>query len=208
MIDISKNEEESKYYVTDIKVNENEMIISYGDGREVHEKYTLHNLNFYRLRMIKQANEGIDYAYSVIAKDSFKIYAKRFLAMLAGIIGSVVTLNIDIHVIMKIIIIVLMLLGEGLYYFYNEIYLYLLSEDLDEVEALNYYLSNIDKFKYYDKDEGEDGYILPIEDLEKYHITKNMLEQIVFNVVKFREEGVDYKDMKLTYKSSEDKSMV
>ena len=198
MIDISKNEEESKYYVTDIKVNENEMIISYGDGREVHEKYTLHNLNFYRLRMIKQANEGIDYAYSVIAKDSFKIYAKRFLAMLAGIIGSVVT----------IIIIVLMLLGEGLYYFYNEIYLYLLSEDLDEVEALNYYLSNIDKFKYYDKDEGEDGYILPIEDLEKYHITKNMLEQIVFNVVKFREEGVDYKDMKLTYKSSEDKSMV
>lgn len=199
MLDFAKNETEEKTFIVDIECNDKEMIIKYADGRESHEPYTLHNYNVYRIRMEDQAKENLDYAYDEIAKDSFLVYVKRLIAIIGGIIAGIVIYNVDIHIIIKIILALLILLGEVLYYLYNEIYLSVLADDLQEVSATDYYLKNIDKFKYYDSKIGENGYIVPIEDLDKHHLTPNQLEQIATLVTEYRDEGVDNSDIRLTY---------
>lgn len=199
MLDFAKNENEEKTFIVDIECNAKEMIIKYADGRESHEPYTIHNYNVYRLRMEDQAKENLDYAYDEIAKDSFLVYVKRLMAIIGGIIAGIVIYNVDIHIIIKIILALLILLGEVLYYLYNELYLSVLGDDLVEVLATDYYLKNINQFKYYDAEAGENGYIVPIEEIDKYHLTESQLREISDLVTKFRQEGVQDKNISLTY---------
>ena len=99
-----------------------------------------------------------------------------------------------------LVLALLILFSEVIYYLYNEVYLTVLADDLSEIEATDYYLKNINSFKYYDTLDGEIGYILPIEDIDKYDLTLNQLEQIDSLVKQFREEGVENRDIFLTYK--------
>ena len=102
----------------------------------------------------------------------------------------------------------LILLGEGIYYLYNELYLAILSADLSEISATDYYLQNINQFKYYDQEVGENGYIVPIEDIDRYHLTKETLEKISTLVTEFKKEGVKEKDMSLTYGPKNPESVI
>lgn len=80
-----------------------------------------------------------------------------------------------------------------------------------EVLATEYYLKNLDHFRYYDNENGTDGFIVPPEDIGKYGLTKDMLEQIYNNINEFKKEGYEPKNMSLTYKRREtenDKSMI
>ena len=199
MIDFARNEQEEKDFIIDITTAADTMTIKYADGHESTEKLSRHNLNFYRIRMEKQAEDNMDYAYDTIAKDSFKVYLKRFLAIIGGIISSIVVFNVDIHIIIKIILTLLILLGEVLYYLYNELYLAVLADDLSEIFATDYYLQNINQFKYYDQEVGENGYIVPIEDIDKCHLTQETLERISSLVTEFKKEGIKDKDISLTY---------
>ena len=201
MIDFAKNEDEEKNFIVDIETTDDEMIIRYADGHEVREKFSYHNLNVYRLHMEEQAKNNMDYAYDIVAKDSFMVYAKRILAIIGGIIGGIVIYNVDIHIIMKIVLALILIFSEGLYYLYNELYLSVLSTDLGEILATDYYLKNIDKFKYYDSKMGEYKYIVPIEDIEKHSLTQEQLEEISDLVSTFRKEGITDNDISLTYKN-------
>ncbi len=199
MIDFAKNEDEEKRFIVDIETMPETMSITYADGTVRNEFYSLHNLNVYRLRMEEQASDNMDYAYDTLAKDSFKVYVKKFLAILGGIISGIVIYNVDIHVIMKIILALLLLFGEALYYLYNEIYLNVLAEDLSEIAATDYYLQNLDIFKYYDQEIGETGYVVPIEDIDRHSLTKEQLKEIKDMVVTLKNDGVKSKDISLTY---------
>lgn len=204
MMDFAKSVEESKNFIVDIVVDDDKMTIKYADGHEETEKLSRHNLNVYRLNMERQASNNMNYAYDTLAKDSFMIYAKRIMAIVGGIVAGIVIYNIDVHLIMKIILALLILFSEVIYYLYNEVYLTVLADDLSEIEATDYYLKNINSFKYYDTLDGEIGYILPIEDIDKYDLTLNQLEQIDSLVKQFREDGVENRDIFLTYKKHND----
>lgn len=199
MLDIAKDEEEAKSFIVGLDVVDGNIVVKYASGREETMSYSLHNLNFYRILVERQSKDNIDHALNNLAKDSFMVYVKRVVTIVAGIIGSIIVFNIDIHIIMKIIIVLLMLLGEAFYYFYNEIYLNILDDDLREMVALEYYLKNIDIFKYYDTKIGENGYVLPIEDISKYNLSIHELEQISAAVKKFREEGYENNEIVLSY---------
>lgn len=199
MLDFAKNEEEEKSFIVDIETTPDTMIIKYADGHEVTEKLSKHNLNVYRYRMERQALANIDFAYDTLAKDSFVVCMRKLLAIVGGIICGIIFYNIDVHIIMRIVLYLLLLLGEAYYYIYSELFLSVLGDDLREVEATDCYLKNINLFKYFDDLEGETGYIIPIEDIDRHRFTKEQLEKLAIIIKEFKNEGVEEKNISLTY---------
>ena len=91
-------------------------------------------------------------------------------------------------------------MGEAAYYLINQLYLILLSDQVSESLATEFYLKNISKFTYYDRDNYTDGYIVPPEDIGKYRLTQDTLEQILQGIEEFKEQGFEPEEMILSYK--------
>lgn len=211
MLDMTMDDKDKEYFITDIEYDDKVLKVTRADGSVSEEKFSEHNLGFYRLQMIKYAKENIEGYLDDIGKDSLLVFVKRYGAIIGGLVGLYFLYNVDIHLIIKIIITILILLGEMAYYVLNSLYLSVVNMEALEVLATEYYLKNLDHFRYYDNENGTDGFIVPPEDIGKYGLTKDMLEQIYNNINEFKKEGYEPKNMSLTYKRREtenDKSMI
>lgn len=211
MLDMTMDDKDKEYFITDIEYDDKVLKVTRADGSVSEEKFSEHNLGFYRLQMIKYAKENIEGYLDDIGKDSLLVFVKRYGAIIGGLVGLYFLYNVDIHLIIKIIIIILILLGEMAYYVLNSLYLSVVNMEALEVLATEYYLKNLDHFRYYDNENGTDGFIVPPEDIGKYGLTRDMLEQIYNNINEFKKEGYEPKNMSLTYKRREtenDKSMI
>lgn len=210
MLDMTLNEEDKPYFIVNIEVKDDKLIVTRADGTVHEEKFSEHNLSFYRTKMLEGAQSHITGYMDDLGKDSFFTFLKRYAAIVAGIAGLYFLYNIDIHIIMKILLTFLAIACEIGYYFYNELYLSIVGEEVIECLATEYYLKNMETFRYYDREQYIDGYIIPPEDIGSHGLTKEMLEQLGDGIKDYREQGVNPKDMKLTYKRREeiDENMV
>lgn len=199
MLDMSMNEKDKEYFITNIEVNDNKIIVTRADGSKTEEEFSGHNLGFYRNRMIENAKSFINPYLDDLGKDSFLTFVKRYVAIIGGVIGLYFLYNVDIHIVMKIILSILVVLGEVGYYLYNQLYLWILGGEVNECLATEYYLNNIDTFKYFDRDNYTDGFVIPPEDIGKYELTQSMLEKLGAGIKEYREKEVKPEDMKLVY---------
>ena len=87
--------------------------------------------------------ENINDYMNDLGKDSFLTFVKRYAAIIGGIVGLYFLYNFDIHIAMKIILTVLILLGEVGYYLYNELYLSIVGSEVLECLATEYYINNL-----------------------------------------------------------------
>ncbi len=200
MIDMVMDDDNKKYFITDIEVRDGKIIITRADESVTEEPYSGHNLGFYRMQMIKGAKENIEPYMDDLSKDSFFAFVKRYAAIIGGIVGLYFLYNFDIHIVIKIIITILLLLGEVGYYLYNELYLSIVGNEVLECLATEYYIKNLSTFSYYDKENYTDGFIVPPEDIGKYQLTEDMLKQLGAGIEEAKEKGSEPQDMKLTYK--------
>lgn len=200
MIDMVMDEKNREYFITDIEFDDKVLKVTRADGSVSTEPFSYHNLGFYRTKMIENAKLNINPFMDDLSKDSFFTFVKRYAAIIGGIVGLYFLYNVDIHLIMKIIITILVVLGEAAYYLINQLYLILLSEQVSESLATEFYLKNISKFTYYDRDNYTDGYIVPPEDIGKYRLTQDTLEQILQGIEEFKEQGFEPEEMILSYK--------
>jgi len=209
MLDMVLDDKNKKYFITDIEVRDDKIIITKADESVSEEPYSGHNLGFYRTQMINYAKDNIEPYMDDLGKDSFFTYVKRYAAIIGGIVGLYFLYNFDIHIVIKILITILLTLGELAYYLYNELYLNILGAEVIECLATEYYIKNLSTFTYYDKDNYTDGYIVPPEDIGKHELTKDMLEQLGTGIEEAKKNGSEPQDMKLTYKKVDvNKSMV
>lgn len=210
MIDMAMDEKEKGYFITDIEYNDEILKVTRADGSVSEEPFSYHNLGFYRNQMVNHIKDNINPFMDDLSKDSFFTFVKRYAAIIGGIVGLYFLYNFDIHIIMKIIITILVLLAEVGYYLYNELYLTLVGSEVIESLAYEYYLKNIDKFRYYDREHFTDGFIVPPEDVSKYQLTQDMLTQIIKGIDDFKDKGFEPEEMTLSYKRQTDngKSMV
>ena len=208
MLNMTMKESDKKYFITDIEVKDGKLIVTKADGTSTEEPFTAHNLGVYRMKMVQEAKEKIEPFMDNLAKDSFFVFVKRYAAIIGGIVGLYFLYNFDIHIAMKIILTILLVLGEVAYYLYNELYLMVLSSDLDEVTAVEYYLKNFNVFNFFDNENYTDGFVVPPEDIGKYHLTKNMLEQLAVVIEDAKKLGSDPKDMRLVYNKVEKPKIV
>ncbi|MDE5888858.1 MAG: hypothetical protein K2H20_02440 [Bacilli bacterium] len=199
------DKEAEKYFITDIETKEDKLIIKLADGTIEELKFTDHNLGFYRRRMIEQAKTKLPNFADVLSKESFLVYVKRVGAIIAGVLGLFLAYNVDIHIIMKIVLTILITLGELAYYLWNEIVLSVISEDCRETLATEYYLAHLQDFQYYDPDKGVDGYILPPEDISKYRLDDRMLAQMSDTIKDFKNQGFNDDEIYLTYQKRQPK---
>lgn len=200
MIDMVMDEKNREYFITDIEFDDKVLKVTRADGSVSTEPFSYHNLGFYRTKMIENAKLNINPFMDDLSKDSFFTFVKRYAAIIGGIVGLYFLYNVDIHLIMKIILTILVVLGEAAYYLINQLYLILLSEQVSESLATEFYLKNISKFTYYDRDNYTDGYIVPPEDIGKYRLTQDTLEQILQGIEEFKEQGFEPEEMILSYK--------
>jgi hypothetical protein len=210
MLDMVMEEKNKEYFITDIDVKDGKIIITRADGSVSEENFTAHNLGFYRMRMIDSAKEYINPFMDDLGKDSFMTFVKRYAAIIAGVVGLFFLYNVDVHIIMKIIISILVVLGELGYYLYNELYLNIIGGEVLECLATEYYIKNLNSFRYYDKENYTDGYIVPPEDIGKYQLTKDVLEQLKNGIEEFKNKGFESEEITLSYKRQTDvkKSML
>lgn len=200
MLDMVMDDKNKQYFITDIEVKDGKMIITRADGSVSEEPYSGHNLGFYRMQMVRNAKDNIGPYMDDLGKDSFLTFVKRYAAIIGGIVGLYFLYNFDIHIAMKIILTILLVLGEVGYYLYNELYLHIVGSEVLECLATEYYLNNLSTFTYYDRENYTDGFIIPPEDIGKYQLTKDMLEQLATGIKEARENGSEPEHMKLTYK--------
>ncbi len=200
MVDMVLDEKNKSYFITNIEVKDGKLIITRADGNITEENFTEHNLGFYRMQMINNAKENINPFMDDLSKDSFMVFVKRYAAIIGGIVGLYFLYNVDIHIIIKIIITILILLGEIGYYLFNELYLTIMHGDVCEALATEYYIKNLSKFMYYDKENYTDGFIVPPEDIGNYRLSKDTLENIGNGIDDFERQGFEKKDMSLSYK--------
>ena len=202
MIDFTFDEKDKPYFITDIDYDDKIIKVTRADETITEEPFMGHNLGFYRMQMIKGAKNNIEKYMNDLGKDSFFTFVKRYTLIIGGIIGLYFLYNVDIHVVMKILLTILVLLGEVGYFLYNQLYLVVIGSEVMECLATEYYLKNLDKFSYYDKENFTDGFIVPPEDISKYQLTKDMLEQIVGHIDNFKRDGILPEDISLSYKSN------
>lgn len=196
------NPEEEKYFITDLEKKDDKLVVTHADARVEETKFTEHNLGFYRRRMIEQAKQKLPEFSIVLSKESFKAYVKRYGSLIGSVVGLFFLYNVDIHIIMKILLTILIVLGEAAYFVFNTIMLSVMQEDCRETLATEYYLANINDFQYYDKEKGVDGYILPPEDISRYKLDDRMLAQMSETIADFKSQGFEDKDIYLTYQKS------
>lgn len=210
MIDMAMDEKDKQFFITDIEYNDEILKITRADGTVSEEPFSYHNLGFYRNQMVNHIQDNINPFMDDLSKDSFFTFVKRYSAIIGGVVGLYFLYNVDIHVIMKIIITILAVLGELAYYLYNELYLTIVGSEVIEGLAYEYYLKNIDKFRYFDKEHYTDGFIVPPEDVGKYKLTQDMLAQILQRIEEFKEKGFEPEEMTLSYKRQTEtgKSMI
>ena len=200
MIDMVMDEKNKEYFITNIEYDDKVLKVTRADGTVTTEPFSYHNLGFYRTKMIENARLNINPFMDDLSKDSFFTFVKRYAAIIGGIVGLYFLYNVDIHLIIKIILTILVVLGEAAYYLINQLYLILLSEQVSESLATEFYLKNISKFTYYDRENYTDGYIVPPEDIGKYRLTQDTLEQILQGIEEFKEQGFEPEEMILSYK--------
>lgn len=201
MMDMTFLEKDKEYFITDIDVIDGKIIVTRADGSKSEEDFTEHNLGFYRNLMVKNANQYIGPYMDDLGKDSFMTYVKKYGAIIVGVVGLYFLYNFDIHIAIKIILSILVILGEIAFFLFNELYLCIVGAEAMECMATEYYLKNIDTFRYLDKEHYIDGFIVPPEDIAKYSLTEDMLVQIKENIENFKKDGVEPQDITLTYKN-------
>ena len=200
MIDMTLLDKDKEYFITDIEVIDGKIVVTRADGSKSEEPFTEHNLGFYRNLMVKNAEQYIGSYMDEVGKDSFMIFVKKYSAIIAGVVGLYFLYNFDIHIAIKIIISVLVILGELGYFIYNQLYLSVIGIEAIECMATEYYLKNINKFRYFDREHYTDGFIVPPEDIAKYGLTEDMLIQIKDNIEAFKKDGFEDKEISLSYK--------
>lgn len=199
------DKDKEQYFITDIEVKDDKIIITRADGSTEESKLTDRNLGFYRHKMIEQSQKYLPDFSDELGKESFKVYAKRVGAIVVGILGLFLLYNIDIHIVMRIILTVLIALGEIAYYLWNEIILSVMSDDCRETLATEYYLANLQDFRYYDPEKGADCYVLPPEDISRYKLDDKLLTQMSGTIKDFKSQGFEDGEIYLTYQKSQPK---
>lgn len=200
MLDMTMEDKDKKYFITDIEHIDDILRVTRADGTVEEEIFSNHNLGVYRHRMIESAKDSINPFMDELSKDSFFTFVKRYAAIIGGIVSLFFLYNVDIHVIMKIILTILIVLGELGYYLYNQLYLMIIGDQVIECLATEYYLKNLNKFNYFDREHFTDGYIVPPEDISKYKLTQDSLEQIVQTIEDFKKQGFESDEISLSYK--------
>ena len=156
-------------------------------------------MNIYRRNLERQVNE---YSYKYCKKaaiSTFKATILKYASIITSILGLIIIYNVDINLINRIFLTIVLLLINVTNFIASEIFLMINEKEYNEIEASQYYVDNIDKFKYYlDK---EVRYVVPIEEIARYNLTKKDLENVIQVVDEFKEEYDDLGEIKLTYKN-------
>lgn len=199
MMNMVEDEQAKKYFITDVEQVDDSLVVKRADDSVNEESFSEHNLQFYRLQMIEQAKEYLPKFLDRLSYDSFMVTVKKYAAIVLGVVGLFFLYNVPVHLVMKIILSILLLLGEVGYYLYNEIILDLMWNFVREGLATETYLQNLDTFQYFDKEAYLDKFILPPEDIGRYGLTREMIEEMVKTIQGFKEDGVESQDISLTY---------
>lgn len=204
MVNMTLYDSEEEGYIIDLKVEDYHIKLYYADGHvEDVGKYSLHNFNFYRLRVQRQFHEYYDKFMDQCGLESLKLYAKKYGSVALDAISLYFLYNFDIHIVIKILISLVMIGVNIFYYFLKHYDLLVLSQELDRVEALELYLNNSREFMVYNEDEKEDDYSLGVEDVWQNDLKKDEVAAILEDAKKNKGMVLKY-DVKKYKKSKED----
>ena len=204
MVNMTLYDDEEESYIVDIKKENDRIMVYYADGHaDDMGPYSLHNMNFYRLRAQRQFHEFYDKYMDQAGLDSLRICIKKFGSIAVDAFGLFLLYNFDIHIIIKIILTIGMIGINIFYYFLKHYDLLVLGQELDRVEALELYLDNVREFMIYNEDEGEDDYSLAIEDIWQNDLHKDEVSEIIADAKANKGYVLKY-DVKKYKKSKED----
>lgn len=199
MLDMCEYESEQPSFITDLKLEDNKIIVTFADGHTTEEAYSPHNFSYYRNRLVDQAEEYSDRMINSCGVDWIKTQVKRVAGLIGGIVGLYFLYNFDIHILMKIIITLLAIGGELALFIYTHLYLNVLEDDSLEAFAYQEYLHHLDNFRYYDKETGTTEYLVPIEEVSKRHMTQEFVKKLSLTISKMKQQGSKMEDMHINY---------
>lgn len=179
MVNMTLFDKELPEYMVDLGVKDGKIVITYADGHVVDsEPYTEHNYNVYRNRLEKQFYKYFEKFENLAGRESLMLYGKKIRNVLILLVSFYFLYNIDIHIITKVCLGIGVGVIGAFNYLLQHIKLCILSNELEKAYTLEYYLKNKKRFTYLDDDRNEQC-VLNIEEIWKYNINQNILENIV-----------------------------
>ena len=172
MMDISMGKDEKPYYITNVKMKDDgeNFIVFYADGHTEEQEFTAHNYNVYIYRMKHQV---LDNRWTYIATQNFVASmaivkaARTFLYSMAGL---VLTSNIPMPTVLRVIIVALVMLYNAGYSFKRLLEVLDAHIKLGKYKSLEDFVNMMEDFRIDIVDpvtgHEEDWYLVNIGDIE------------------------------------------
>lgn len=208
MLDMTIYDDEQSSYIIDVKINDKGLIeLTFADGKTREEPYSEHNYSMYRDRMVEQAKKYADGAIVDLGYGWIKTQLLRWGALIGGIVGMFLLYNVDVHVIMRIVITLLAVIGEAAVFLATQFYLALLENESIEAFAYQEYIKHLEDFRYYDEEKGVHHYIFPIEDIATHQLDVSFVQDTSAKIKEMESMGSKKKDIRINYKKMGDNNL-
>lgn len=188
----------SSYMIANLAYDKDKINVWYYDGREDEEPFSAHNLHFYRNRWMNQLKDvcsgELSLAYDIQSKA-----IKHFLwGTLRHIVEFFLLYNLDIHIVMKVIILILILGVQHKSLKELSSYLGVMDVPVRRLETLLMYINNASLFEYEGNDE-EFHYSVAIDDVVNKYLTFDMIDMLIHKFYYEKKQNSDLESIKIPF---------
>ena len=203
MLDLTFSDADKKDFITDLTQDENSINITYADNHTAKDtSNSIHNMNFYRGKMLEQYIEHGPYYELKLGEAVAFNQLKKLLSVIIDAAAIYFNVTLNPNILLKIIVTILLIAGEIAYMFWNKIGDVIYDEQARELLSLNYYYDNKSTFEYYSKEQEEFIHLVPIEQLTREKITKEDLIKIKEVIDEYKKQGISLDTIKVDFKSN------
>lgn len=149
MIDLSLSKNEAKSYICNVEPDLEGTFfhINYADGHsEVGSCINQHNYECYLKRMEEQYYKYQEVYLKVIGKNACKKIINMATSTILTVASFYLLFNLDIHLAIKIILSILVSIGNLIFCFIEKYKLVIMDEYVQQVDIMKYYLEHKDEF--------------------------------------------------------------
>jgi len=199
------NNKES-YMIANLFYDEDTIKVEYYDGKEEEEPFSAHNLHFYRNRWMSQLNETCKLELNLFYNMESKILRHFIWGSLRHVLEIFLTCNLDIHIIMRIILIALILLLQHRLTMISASCVGTLDIPKKRMKTLLMYMNNASLFEYKGNDQ-EYHYLVAIDDVVNKFLTYDLVEILVQKLYSEKKQKNDIDGINLPFLEERDKKV-
>lgn len=184
MIDLTINEKDKDYYITDIALGENykTYLVKYASGRVEEYPFSIHNYNVDIRKMEKQFYQYKDDYSEIVTRQALEVLKEKIQKIAIDLLSTAIVFQITDNHVIRIIAIILALLDMAINHIKSKSLMLIYGTSLEYINQVERYLDKKNDFIIPITDpknnEEEEWYLLNMSDVENTIFQPQIYEEI------------------------------